>query len=90
MIPGLLRSLQDSGAPDLDASLKDLRQTEPKELENGNKNSLLRYMGLPLRVFEKVSVSFYIKKKEMKDQKKKKKMDVTVVIILCLFIYIFI
>ncbi|CAO3609522.1 unnamed protein product [Cunninghamella blakesleeana] len=55
LIPGLLRSLQDSGAPDLDVSLKDLRQTEPKELENGNKNSLLRYMGLPLRVFEKGS-----------------------------------
>ncbi|SAM04076.1 hypothetical protein [Absidia glauca] len=55
LIPGLLRSLQDSGAPELDISDNDLRQTEAKELENGNKASLLRYMGLPLRVFEKGS-----------------------------------
>ncbi|CAO3596008.1 unnamed protein product [Absidia cylindrospora] len=55
LIPGLLRSLQDSGAPELDISDNDLRQTEAKELENGNKGSLLRYMGLPLRIFEKGS-----------------------------------
>ncbi|ORZ09801.1 AVL9/DENND6 domain-containing protein [Absidia repens] len=55
LIPGLLRSLQDSGAPELDISDSDLRQTEAKELENGNKGSLLRYMGLPLRIFEKGS-----------------------------------
>jgi hypothetical protein len=55
---GLLRSLQDSGAPELDVSNNDLRQTEAKELENGNKASLLRYMGLPLRVFEKVRTGY--------------------------------
>ncbi|KAI8329319.1 transport protein Avl9-domain-containing protein [Chlamydoabsidia padenii] len=55
LVPGLLRSLQDSGAPELDISNNELRQTEAKELENGNKASLLRYMGLPLRVFEKGS-----------------------------------
>ncbi|KAI8096783.1 transport protein Avl9-domain-containing protein [Halteromyces radiatus] len=55
LVPGLLRSLQDSGAPELDISNDDLQQIEAKELENGNKASLLRYMGLPLRVFEKGS-----------------------------------
>lgn len=51
---GLLRSLQDSGEPDLDTTSQFLRTTEPKELSNGDKESLLRFMGLPLRLFEKV------------------------------------
>lgn len=51
---GLLRSLQDSGAPDLDTTSQFLRTTEPKELSGGDKDSLLRFMGLPLRLFEKV------------------------------------
>ncbi|KAI8141594.1 transport protein Avl9-domain-containing protein [Fennellomyces sp. T-0311] len=55
LVPGLLRSLQDSGDPDLDTSEKFLRTTEAKELTNGNKESLLRFMGLPLRLFEKGS-----------------------------------
>lgn len=50
----MLRSLQDSGAPDLDTTSQFLRTTEPKELSGGDKDSLLRFMGLPLRLFEKV------------------------------------
>lgn len=53
---GLLRSLQDSGEPDLDTTSQFLRTTEPKELSNGDKESLLRFMGLPLRLFEKVFI----------------------------------
>ncbi|KAI9488955.1 transport protein Avl9-domain-containing protein [Zychaea mexicana] len=55
LVPGLLRSLQDSGDPDLDTSKKFLRTTEAKELSSGNKESLLKFMGLPLRLFEKGS-----------------------------------
>ncbi|KAG0168554.1 late secretory pathway protein avl9 [Apophysomyces sp. BC1015] len=55
LVPGLLRSLQDAGAPDLGTSEDLLRTTEAKELRNGNKESLLRYMGLPLRLFGKGS-----------------------------------
>ncbi|CDS09209.1 hypothetical protein LRAMOSA10569 [Lichtheimia ramosa] len=55
LVPGLLRSLQDSGAPDLDTTSQFLRTTEPKELSGGDKDSLLRFMGLPLRLFEKGS-----------------------------------
>ncbi|KAI9278184.1 transport protein Avl9-domain-containing protein [Phascolomyces articulosus] len=55
LVPGLLRSLQDSGDPKLDTSEKFLRITEAKELSNGDKESLLRFMGLPLRLFEKGS-----------------------------------
>ncbi|ORX59583.1 hypothetical protein DM01DRAFT_1333049 [Hesseltinella vesiculosa] len=55
LIPGLLRSLHDAGAPELGSDLDALRQVQPKELENGNKASLLKFMGLPLRLFEKGS-----------------------------------
>ncbi|KAI8069574.1 transport protein Avl9-domain-containing protein [Gongronella butleri] len=55
LIPGLLRSLHDAGSPQLDTDLDSIRQIEPKELQNGNKASLLQYMGLPLRLFEKGS-----------------------------------
>ncbi|KAI7852856.1 AVL9/DENND6 domain-containing protein [Circinella umbellata] len=55
LVPGLLRSLQDSGDPELDTSENFLKLTEAKELSNGKKESLLRFMGLPLRLFEKGS-----------------------------------
>ncbi|OAD70697.1 hypothetical protein PHYBLDRAFT_115220 [Phycomyces blakesleeanus NRRL 1555(-)] len=55
LIPGLLRCLQDAGAPDLDTAESTLEITEARELANGTKESLLRYMGLPLRIFEKGS-----------------------------------
>ncbi|KAH8554004.1 AVL9/DENND6 domain-containing protein [Umbelopsis sp. PMI_123] len=55
LIPGLLRSLQDSGDPSLDTTAEQLEVTEAKILSNGNKASLLRYMGLPLHLFEKGS-----------------------------------
>ncbi|ORZ00136.1 transport protein Avl9-domain-containing protein [Syncephalastrum racemosum] len=55
LIPGLLRSLQDSGEPNLDTLKDTLRVTEAKELKSGDKGSLLRFMGLPLRIFEKGS-----------------------------------
>ncbi|CAO3692602.1 unnamed protein product [Umbelopsis ramanniana] len=55
LIPGLLRSLQDSGDPSLDTSTEHLEVTEAKILSNGNKASLLKYMGLPLHLFGKGS-----------------------------------
>jgi hypothetical protein len=51
----LLRSLQDSGAPELDTSDKNIKTTEAKVLSDGSKESLLKYMGLPLHIFEKGS-----------------------------------
>ncbi|KAL0140934.1 transport protein Avl9-domain-containing protein [Mucor lusitanicus] len=53
LIPGLLRSLQDSGAPELDTSDENMVTTEAKVLADGSKESLLKYMGLPLHIFEK-------------------------------------
>ncbi|RUP46808.1 hypothetical protein BC936DRAFT_146497, partial [Jimgerdemannia flammicorona] len=53
LIPGLLRHLQDSGAPELDTSRDNFRLTEARELKSGDKQSLLSYMGLPLYVFQK-------------------------------------
>lgn len=53
---GLLRTLQDSGDPSLDTSSERLQLTEAKVLSSGNKASLLKYMGLPLYIFEKVEV----------------------------------
>ncbi|KAI8365945.1 transport protein Avl9-domain-containing protein [Radiomyces spectabilis] len=55
LIPGLMRSLRDSGAPHLESSIASLKKTEARELTSGRKDSLLRYMGLPLRLFEKGS-----------------------------------
>lgn len=52
---GLLRSLQDAGEPEMDKLRGSLRTTEAKELSSGDKDSLLRFMGLPLRLFEKGS-----------------------------------
>ncbi|CEP13761.1 hypothetical protein [Parasitella parasitica] len=55
LIPGLLRNLQDSGAPELDTSDENITTTEAKVLSDGSKESLLKYMGLPLHIFEKGS-----------------------------------
>ncbi|KAI8054815.1 transport protein Avl9-domain-containing protein [Thamnidium elegans] len=55
LIPGLLRNLQDSGAPELDTSDEDRTTVEAKILSDGSKESLLKYMGLPLNIFEKGS-----------------------------------
>lgn len=55
LIPGLLRNLQDSGAPELDTSDENITTTEAKVLADGSKESLLKYMGLPLHIFEKGS-----------------------------------
>ncbi|KAL7330991.1 hypothetical protein PS15p_203247 [Mucor circinelloides] len=55
LIPGLLRNLQDSGAPELDTSDENIATTEAKVLADGSKESLLKYMGLPLHIFEKGS-----------------------------------
>ncbi|KAI8092354.1 AVL9/DENND6 domain-containing protein [Gilbertella persicaria] len=55
LIPGLLRNLQDSGAPVLDTSDINIKTTEAKVLSDGSKESLLKYMGLPLHLFEKGS-----------------------------------
>ncbi|WVQ94946.1 hypothetical protein IAU59_002036 [Kwoniella sp. CBS 9459] len=50
LIPGLLMSLRDSGAPDLDAKKTRVR---PTSLRTSDRSSLLRYMGLPLHIFGK-------------------------------------
>jgi hypothetical protein len=47
--------LQDSGAPELDTSDKSLTTIEAKILSDGTKESLLKYIGLPLHIFEKVN-----------------------------------
>ncbi|WVF67348.1 hypothetical protein IAT40_002103 [Kwoniella sp. CBS 6097] len=52
LIPGLLMSLRDSGAPDLDAKKTRVR---PTSLRTSDRSSLLRYMGLPLHIFGKDS-----------------------------------
>ncbi|WVR09652.1 hypothetical protein IAU60_006726 [Kwoniella sp. DSM 27419] len=52
LIPGLLMSLRDSGAPDLDAKKTRVR---PTSLRTSDRSSLLRYMGLPLHVFGRES-----------------------------------
>ncbi|WRT69977.1 uncharacterized protein IL334_006970 [Kwoniella shivajii] len=52
LIPGLLMSLKDCGAPDLDVKKTRVR---PTSLRTSDRSSLLRYMGLPLQVFGKDS-----------------------------------
>ncbi|KAK4158284.1 hypothetical protein C8A00DRAFT_39475 [Chaetomidium leptoderma] len=54
LIPGLLRSLQDSAGPELDSYEKSL--STPTSLRTSDRNSLLSYMGLPLQVFGKGSL----------------------------------
>ncbi|KAF7729984.1 late secretory pathway protein avl9 [Apophysomyces ossiformis] len=51
----LLLEKRNAGAPELKTSEHLLRRTEAKELRNGNKESLLSYMGLPLKLFEEGS-----------------------------------
>ncbi|KAG2212399.1 hypothetical protein INT47_001760, partial [Mucor saturninus] len=55
LIPGLLRNLQDSGAPELDTSDEIRTAVDAKILADGTKESILKYMGLPLNIFEKGS-----------------------------------
>lgn len=47
--------MQDSGAPELDTSDEGRTTIEAKVLSDGSKESLLKYMGLPLNIFEKGS-----------------------------------
>ncbi|WVQ83691.1 hypothetical protein IAT38_005835 [Cryptococcus sp. DSM 104549] len=53
LIPGLLLSLKDSGSPDLDHKSTRVR---PTSLRTSDRASMLRYMGLPLRVFGRDAV----------------------------------
>jgi hypothetical protein len=51
---GLLLNLADAGDPSLDFRTKTANK--PTSLRTSDRNSLLRYMGLPLHTFGKVSV----------------------------------
>ncbi|KAG1178027.1 hypothetical protein G6F70_000019 [Rhizopus microsporus] len=51
LVPGLLRNLKDSGSPYLDTT----QLSTAEILVDGSKESLLKYMGLPLHIFEKGS-----------------------------------
>ncbi|WVO21733.1 uncharacterized protein IAS62_003045 [Cryptococcus decagattii] len=48
LIPGLLLNLRDSGSPALDQKTSKVR---PTSLRTSDRTSLLRFMGLPLRIF---------------------------------------
>lgn len=50
---GLLLHLDDAASPELDERSKAAER--PTELRTSDKKSLLRYLGLPLNVFGKVS-----------------------------------
>ncbi|OXB36127.1 cytoplasmic protein [Cryptococcus neoformans] len=48
LIPGLLLNLRDSGSPQLEQKRSKVR---PTSLRTSDRTSLLRFMGLPLRIF---------------------------------------
>ncbi|ODN95301.1 hypothetical protein L198_04694 [Cryptococcus wingfieldii CBS 7118] len=48
LIPGLLMDLYESGRPELE---KEMKKARPTSLRTSDRASLLRFMGLPLRVF---------------------------------------
>ncbi|KIR51864.1 cytoplasmic protein [Cryptococcus gattii Ru294] len=48
LVPGLLLNLRDSGSPALDQKTSKVR---PTSLRTSDRTSLLRFMGLPLRIF---------------------------------------
>lgn len=51
LVPALLAHLQDAASPDLDA--KSQAVEPPTSLRTSDKQSLLRYLGLPLHIFGK-------------------------------------
>ncbi|KAG8983671.1 late secretory pathway protein avl9 [Tulasnella sp. 427] len=51
LIPNLLLTLEDTASPNLDRRSKDT--SKPTELRTSDRNSLMRYLGLPLNVFGK-------------------------------------
>ncbi|KIO17080.1 hypothetical protein M407DRAFT_33258, partial [Tulasnella calospora MUT 4182] len=53
LIPNLLLALEDTASPNLDRRSKDT--SKPTELRTSDRNSLMRYLGLPLNVFGKDS-----------------------------------
>jgi hypothetical protein len=55
LVPGLIRCLQDSADPELDSYAKRLRK--PTSLRTSDRNSFLAFMGLPLQIFGKVSLT---------------------------------
>jgi hypothetical protein len=52
-LAGLLLNLADAGGPDLD--FRSEKAKRPTSLRTSDRNSLLRYMGLPLHTFGSVS-----------------------------------
>lgn len=55
LIPGLVRNLQDCADPELNSYESKLSQ--PSSLQSSNRNSKLMFMGLPLQIFGKVSIT---------------------------------
>jgi hypothetical protein len=53
MCAALLTHLEDAAAPSLDE--RSQNTTRPTSLKTSDKSSLLRYLGLPLNIFGKVS-----------------------------------
>ncbi|KAG8948982.1 late secretory pathway protein avl9 [Tulasnella sp. 424] len=53
LIPNLLLTLEDTASPNLDRRSKDT--SKPTELRTSDRNSLMRYLGLPLNIFGKDS-----------------------------------
>lgn len=54
LIPGLLLALEDCGAPQLAEREKTLKRAT--EFKSSDRQSLLKFMGLPLDLFGKVSI----------------------------------
>lgn len=58
LIPGLLFALEDCGAPELAARAPSL--TRATEFKSSDRQSLLKFMGLPLDLFGKVCVLYLV------------------------------
>lgn len=56
LIPGLMLALEDCGAPELAARAPSL--TRATEFKSSDRQSLLKFMGLPLDLFGKVCALF--------------------------------
>jgi len=57
LIPGLMMALEDCGAPELATRAPNLKRAT--EFKSSDRQSLLKFMGLPLELFGKVIPSFH-------------------------------
>ena len=55
LMPGLMMALEDCGAPELATRVPNLKR--PTEFKSSDRQSLLKFMGLPLELFGKVTQS---------------------------------